>query len=153
MEMRAPRDGGAVLSVTGKGRKTRYVFLPDAMWQAVAALRNGAPDSAPVFASRELNAVTGMHNALSCNQMHRIAKQAAKRAGLPSTFSMHWCRHAHASHALDRGAPVHLVQQLSAMSRSPPPVATCTASRERPAHNSLRYRDRAVDAKHIHSVH
>ena len=32
-------------------------------------------------------------------------------AGLPPTFSMHWCRHAHASHAMDRGAPVHVVQQ------------------------------------------
>jgi integrase/recombinase XerD len=24
--------------------------------------------------------------------------------------SCHWLRHAHASHALDRGAPIHLVQ-------------------------------------------
>jgi len=24
--------------------------------------------------------------------------------------SAHWLRHAHASHALDRGAPIHLVQ-------------------------------------------
>jgi integrase/recombinase XerD len=35
---------------------------------------------------------------------------AAKRAGLPKKVSPHWLRHAHASHALDRSAPIHLVQ-------------------------------------------
>jgi site-specific recombinase XerD len=37
-------------------------------------------------------------------------KQAGKRAGLEASVSPHWLRHAHASHALDRGAPIHLVQ-------------------------------------------
>jgi integrase/recombinase XerD len=37
-------------------------------------------------------------------------KAAAARAGLPPEVSAHWLRHAHASHALDRGAPAHLVQ-------------------------------------------
>jgi integrase/recombinase XerD len=36
-------------------------------------------------------------------------KLAGRRAGL-ETVSPHWLRHAHASHALDRGAPIHLVQ-------------------------------------------
>jgi site-specific recombinase XerD len=48
--------------------------------------------------------------ALDPSQVHRIVKQAAQRAGLPETVSAHWLRHAHVSHALDRGAPVHLVQ-------------------------------------------
>jgi integrase/recombinase XerD len=43
-------------------------------------------------------------------QVHRIVKQAAQRAGLSDRVSAHWLRHAHASHALDRGAPVSLVQ-------------------------------------------
>jgi integrase/recombinase XerD len=37
-------------------------------------------------------------------------RQAARRAGLALPVSPHWLRHAHASHALDRGAPLHLVQ-------------------------------------------
>ena len=37
-------------------------------------------------------------------------RAAAARAGLPATVSLHWLRHAHVSHALDRGAPAHLVQ-------------------------------------------
>ncbi len=100
----APRETGAVLSVIGKGSKLRHIFLPEHIAMAVAALRNGAPDNTPIFLSR--------HNRpLSINRMHMIVKHAARRAGLPPTFSMHWCRHAHASHAMDRGAPVHVVQQ------------------------------------------
>jgi integrase/recombinase XerD len=97
-------DGGAVLSVIGKGTKLRHIFLPEHMWRALNALRNGASDAAPVFLSRQ-------HKPLAKQTMHTIAKQAAQRAGLPPTFSMHWCRHAHASHAMDHGAPIHLVQQ------------------------------------------
>ena len=40
----------------------------------------------------------------------RLVKAAAARAGLPRALSAHWLRHAHASHALDRGALIHLVQ-------------------------------------------
>jgi site-specific recombinase XerD len=45
----------------------------------------------------------GVSGQLDPSQVHRIVKQAAARAGL-------WLRHAHVSHALDRGAPAHLVQ-------------------------------------------
>ena len=39
-----------------------------------------------------------------------IVRRAAKRAGVAEAISPHWLRHAHASHALDHGAPIHLVQ-------------------------------------------
>ena len=97
------REKGAVLSVVGKGTRLRHIFLPEYMWAALAAIRNGASDDAPVFLSRE-------RTPLATQTMHAIVKRAARRAGLPPTFSMHWCRHAHASHAMDRGAPIHLVQ-------------------------------------------
>ncbi|MDP4005636.1 tyrosine-type recombinase/integrase [Methylobacterium sp. NEAU K] len=42
--------------------------------------------------------------------IHRVVKAAAARAGLPAEVSAHWLRHAHASHSLDRGAPIHLLQ-------------------------------------------
>jgi len=35
---------------------------------------------------------------------------AAKKARLEQKVSTHWMRHAHAGHALDRRAPIHLVQ-------------------------------------------
>jgi integrase/recombinase XerD len=42
--------------------------------------------------------------------VHRIVKAAAERAGLSHEVSAHWLRHAHASHSIDRSAPIHLVQ-------------------------------------------
>jgi site-specific recombinase XerD len=35
--------------------------------------------------------------------------QAASTAGLEVKVSPHWLRHSHATHALERGAPIHLV--------------------------------------------
>jgi site-specific recombinase XerD len=36
-------------------------------------------------------------------------RRAAQRAGVEGVVSPHWLRHAHATHALERGAPIHLV--------------------------------------------
>ncbi len=47
---------------------------------------------------------------LSVRQVQYIVRQAARRADVDKNVSPHWMRHAHASHALDRGAAVHLVQ-------------------------------------------
>jgi integrase/recombinase XerD len=41
----------------------------------------------------------------------RIVKATAKRAGINEAASAHWLRHAHASHAIDEGAPITLVSQ------------------------------------------
>ena len=98
-----PRDDAGQLTVFGKGGKTRAVLLPRATWTLLAALRAEAGPDAPVFRSRR-------GGVLDVSQVHRVVKAAAKRAGLPAGVSAHWLRHAHASHALDRGAPVHLVQ-------------------------------------------
>jgi site-specific recombinase XerD len=42
--------------------------------------------------------------------VQRIVKPAAIRARLPKAVSPHWLRHAHCSHALDRGANPALVR-------------------------------------------
>ncbi|WP_430734229.1 tyrosine-type recombinase/integrase [Fodinisporobacter ferrooxydans] len=67
-------------------------------------LREEAELDDPIFVSRK------KEGQLSPSQVHRIVKAAAKRAGLGDNVSAHWLRHAHASHSLDRGAPIHLVQ-------------------------------------------
>jgi site-specific recombinase XerD len=41
--------------------------------------------------------------------VHFIVKEAAERAGVNPAASIHWLRHAHASHAIDNGAPITLV--------------------------------------------
>src|SRR3954447_10770199 len=98
----AARDDSGQVTLFGKGGKTRAVLLKASIWQELVALRAEDPD-APVFRARQ-------GAALDPSQVHRIVKAAAKRAGLSEAVSAHWLRHAHVSHALDRGAPVHLVQ-------------------------------------------
>jgi integrase/recombinase XerD len=66
------------------------------------ALRGAAAPDDPVFRSRK-------GGALDPSQVLRIVQAAAQRAGLEAKVSPHWLRHGYASHALDRGAPVHLV--------------------------------------------
>jgi site-specific recombinase XerD len=98
------RDGAGQVTVYGKGGKTRFVLLSAPTWQELIALRGEAAPDSPVFTSRK-----GKGH-LTPVQVHRIVRAAAVRAGVEVPVSPHWLRHAHASHALDRGAPVHLVQ-------------------------------------------
>ena len=96
-------DAGQV-TVFGKGGKTRTILLSAATWRELMALRGDAGVDDPAFPSRK----QGGH--LDRSQVLRIIQAAAKRAGVVGKVSPHWMRHAHASHALDRGAPIHLVQ-------------------------------------------
>src|SRR3569832_1374491 len=98
------RPDGGQLSLFGKGGRTRAVLLPPSAWAELTALRNGAGPDAPIFASRK------GRGQLDPSQIRRIVYAAAAKAGLPQKVSPHWMRHAHASHALDRHAPIHLVQ-------------------------------------------
>ena len=97
------RDCAGQITVFGKGGKTRTVLMPESVWNAVQSLRKDAGENRPVFRSRK-----GGH--LDESQVWRIVRKASKRAGIEKAVSCHWLRHAHASHALDRGAPIHLVQ-------------------------------------------
>jgi site-specific recombinase XerD len=100
----AARDDTGQATVFGKGGKTRAVLLSSNTWHTLLAQRGGAGPEAPVFRSRKKGAC------ITVRQADRIVGTAAERAGLSSDISAHWLRHAHASHALDRGAPIHLVQ-------------------------------------------
>ena len=73
------------------------------VWEELLGLRGAAGPDDPVFRSRK-----GGH--LDRSQVLRIVQAAARRAGIDLAVSPHWLRHAHASHALDRGAPISLVQ-------------------------------------------
>jgi integrase/recombinase XerD len=102
-----PNGEGGQITVWGKGSVTRSVQLPAAVWKLVMALRSeeaGRDDS--VFVSRKKQG----GGRLQPLAVLRIVRTAARRAGIVQPVSPHWLRHAHASHALDRGAPIHLVQ-------------------------------------------
>lgn len=102
-----PNGDGGQITVFGKGGATRSIQVPASVWKLLMDLRApqaGAGD--PVFRSRKGNS-GGRLRSLA---VLRIVRKAAARAGIELPVSPHWFRHAHASHALDRGAPIHLVQ-------------------------------------------
>lgn len=102
-------EGGGQITVTGKGSKVRVVRLPAAVWSQLLTLRADAADADPILRSRERDGA-GAVRALDQSQVNRIVHAFAQRAGIKKSVSPHWLRHAHASHAIERGAPIHLVQ-------------------------------------------
>ncbi len=101
-----PRKGAGQITVVGKPSKVRSILLPASMWNELATLRGAAGPDDPVFRSRQGGALDPM-------SVQRIVKAAAVRAGLPKAVSPHWLRHAHCSHALDRGANPALVRDTA----------------------------------------
>jgi integrase/recombinase XerD len=99
------RDSGeAQLSIIGKGSKSREVLIPAVIATRLFASRGDAPAPAPVFQS-----VRRPGGPLTERAVNFIVKEAAERAGVNPAASIHWLRHAHASHAIDNGAPLTLV--------------------------------------------
>ncbi|MEP0755626.1 tyrosine-type recombinase/integrase [Trichocoleus sp. Lan] len=96
-------DGGAQAKITGKGHKMRVVLVPLRVWLELEAIRQGADGTTPVFMSCR-------GRRLERTAAHKIIKKALEEAGLDPKISMHWLRHAHAQHALTKGAPLHLVR-------------------------------------------
>jgi integrase/recombinase XerD len=124
-----PRDNAGQITIFGKGGKTRAVLLSNGTWKPLIDLRGQADTDSPVFRSRK-------GGALDTSQAWRIVKAAALRAGINPKVSCHWLRHAHASHALDRGAPIHLVQQTLGHASV---ATTGIYLHARPADSSARY--------------
>ena len=125
----ARKAEGGQITVFGKGGQTRVVLVPPGLWADLEALTAGADPEAPVFLSRQ-------GSALDASQAHRVVKAAAARAGLPVAVSAHWLRHAHVSHALDRGAPAHLVQATVGHASL---ATTSRYAHARPGDSSSRY--------------
>lgn len=107
------QDGKAQLAVTGKGNKTRQVLIPAKTHELLKSYRQrligDIGDHADTAESPMFQTRSG--SPLHTNQVWRIVKEASKRAGLSQKVSPHFLRHAHCSHALDNGAPIHLVKQ------------------------------------------
>lgn len=88
----------------GKGGKTRTVPIPEAIMTELKSLRwSTDTDTSPVFKS-----IKG--HRLSVRDAQRIVKRAREEV-TTRQVTPHWMRHAHATHTLDNGAPIHKVQK------------------------------------------
>jgi len=99
-DLRRLGDGGWVVTIFGKGSKTRWVRLRPELVAEVARVRGRylAPEA------RLLGYGTR-------GRVYQVVTEAAQDAGLPAGVSPHTLRHCHVSHALDHGVPLHIVRQ------------------------------------------
>lgn len=99
-----PSGESGQVTLYGKGGDTRAVKLSAKTWAMLQTLRNGADSDQPVFASQ-------MGGHMVASRVWQIVREAAQRAGITGKVSPHWFRHSHATHALERGANIKLVQE------------------------------------------
>lgn len=98
---------GGQITVLGKREKSRSIPLHKTVWDELISIRS--LDASPkdyVFQSRK----STHQGRLSETQVWRIVKEYAVKAGIKNA-STHWMRHAHATHAMEKGAPLRLIQE------------------------------------------
>ena len=101
--------------VQSKGRKDRHVMLPAEVlkllrqwWKVRPTASNNsvAPEQRWLFPGRS------QHQPMTTRQFSRLFKEAAKAAGLRKTVSLHSLRHSFATHLLERGKNIRIIQAL-----------------------------------------
>lgn len=110
-EVMALEETEGMLRIVGKGDKHRIVPVGS---MAQKALRRYLVRSRPQLAKGKSHALflNKRGGALSRQSAWQILKNSARRAGIQKDISPHTLRHSYASHLLEGGADVRVVQEL-----------------------------------------
>jgi integrase/recombinase XerD len=104
---------GSTVVVTGKGNKQRLLPLGQPAVQALQAyLVRGRPALAVRGRGTPKVFLNSLGRPLSRQSAYAVLRQAAERAQLTGTIGPHTLRHSYATHLLENGADVRVVQEL-----------------------------------------
>jgi integrase/recombinase XerC len=92
------------LSIIGKGSKERILPLPDFIKKALQALPAGQKDD-PLF-------LNSKGKRMSTSSIRHMVQKARLKLNLPSYFTPHAFRHSFATHLLEQGVDIRMVQTL-----------------------------------------
>jgi site-specific recombinase XerD len=99
-------DRGLVRVRRGKGRKDRYTLLARRAVEAVKLYRDAYPDHQWLFAGDRPD------RHLTTRSVQRIVKKAARAAGIEKDVTAHTLRHSFATHLLEGGTNLRVIQEL-----------------------------------------
>lgn len=100
------------LRITGKGNKTRLVPVGG---RALAALSEYLQSERPALVTRRTSSeifLSVRGGPLSPDRVRQIVKERAKAAGLSANIYPHLLRHSFATHLLENGADLRVIQEL-----------------------------------------
>ena len=100
------------LRITGKGNKTRIVPVGE---KALAALKRYLASERPNLVTRKTSSYVFLSirgGPLSPDRVRQIVKERAKQAGIDQNIYPHLLRHSFATHLLENGADLRVIQEL-----------------------------------------
>ena len=99
-------ERGTIRVIRGKGNRDRTVMLSPELWSILSTYMEKYEPKEWLFEGRDPS------EPYAVRSLQSIVQKARKKAGLRKTISTHTLRHSFATHLLESGTDVRLIQEL-----------------------------------------
>ena len=99
-------ERGLIIIRQGKGRRDRVVPLPGKLLESLRSYYRAYRPQTWLFEGQ------GRNNRYSPASLAKVLKNAALKTGIKKPVSLHWLRHSYATHLLEQGTDLRIIQEL-----------------------------------------